>query len=68
MTGRCVQVNEADLKEFIEAAEEVKDEAAHSVSDVQIGAPLNALYPSTEDRFERALDTLKFALAEAANG
>lgn len=68
MAAKHVQVNEADLREFIAASEEVRDEAAHATSDVPMGAPLNVLYPSTGDRYERALETLKFALVEVARG
>jgi hypothetical protein len=51
VSGR-VEISEADLREFMEAAEEVRHEGG------------TRLYPSTEDRFERALDALKFDLAK----
>lgn len=67
-TDQKITLPEADLQEFIEAAKEVRDEAVFAVSEVHLGETTNVLYLSTEDRFERALDTLKFALAEARDG
>ena len=58
-----IDVNEADLREFIAAAEEVREEGNSaeipSKADMVPGDAFNALEPSTEDRFERALDALK---------
>jgi hypothetical protein len=67
-TGKRIEVNEADLREFIEAAEEVRDEATCAVSDVQLGETTNVLYDQTENRFALALDALKFDLAEVSRG
>ena len=66
--GKRIEVNEADLREFIEAAEEVRDEAVTATSDVPMGAPINVLYHQTENRFDLALETLKFAFAEVSRG
>jgi len=63
-----IEVNEADLREFVEAAEEVRDEATSSISDVELGAPINVLYEQTENRFALVLDALKFDLAEGSRG
>jgi len=63
-----IEVNEADLREFIEAAEEVRDEAVTAISDAPVGAPLDVLYHQTENRFALALEALKFDLDGASRG
>jgi len=66
-TGKRIEVSEADLREFIEAAEEVRDEATCTVSEVHLGETTNVLYHGTENRFDLALEALKFELAEVSH-
>lgn len=64
MSGRRIEISEADLREFIEAATEVRDEATHVPTPY--GYPsgsFNALDDGTERRFDLALESLKFDLA-----
>jgi hypothetical protein len=63
--SKRIEVNEADLREFIEAAEEVRDEAVCMLPTPGESPPLNALYHQTENRFALALDALKFDLDQA---
>jgi hypothetical protein len=63
-----IEVKAVDLKEFIEAAEEVRDEATSAISEVQLGEPTNVLHHQTENRFALALDALKFELGGARRG
>jgi hypothetical protein len=65
-TGKRIEVSEADLREFIEAAVEVRDEATCAISEVHLGETTNVLYHQTESRFYLALEALKFDLAEVS--
>lgn len=69
---KTVALPEADFREFLEAAEEVREEAMAaeipSLPGMVPGDAFNCPYASTEERYERALDTLKFALTEAQGG
>jgi hypothetical protein len=70
--GKRIKVSKIDLREFIEAAEEVREEATAAeipnLSGMVPGARFNALCESTEDRYVRALDTLEFELAAVSRG
>lgn len=60
--SRRIEISEPALREFMEAAEEVRDQGRSApVSGFETK---NVLGPDTEDRFERALDALKFDLAK----
>jgi hypothetical protein len=64
VTANRIDVSEADLREFVAAAEEVRDEGRSLWGPLTVleGDIKNVLEPATEDRFQRALDALKFDL------
>jgi len=65
-----IEVNEADLREFMAAAQEVREEGAGAeipgTPGMVPGDAFNSLEPGTEDRFARALDALNFDLDRSA--
>ena len=58
-----IEIREDDLRELIDAAEEVRDEACCVPQPPEFIRNFNALEPATEERFDRALEQIKFAMA-----